>query len=227
MAQHPSRLECTRVRMHRTNWHQMVVPEIPGTASEISKLHCQPYRQPLIETWPGVGDGTKDKNRKTEKHMGLASAILLPMEMRGRMEHNSNAYRSMVWLTHMDSFDAGGVRLEVGLVVVVSRGAKRCLAQIYATPIHQACQPHQFALSTRVGTETVVHAVRIFYTQPSAYIGHDSTGETHTIIQANGGEQSDSLFFCRRISVLDCCTGQSPGKGNEMTVVLVSLQATK
>ena len=26
--------------------------------------------------------------------------------------------------------------------------------------------------------------------------------------------------FCRRISVLDCCTGQSPGKGNEMTVVL-------
>ena len=33
--------------------------------------------------------------------------------------------------------------------------------------------------------------------------------------------------FCRRISVLDCCTGQSPGKGNEMTVVLVSLQATK
>ena len=33
--------------------------------------------------------------------------------------------------------------------------------------------------------------------------------------------------FCRRISVLDCCTGQSPGKGNELTVVLVSLQATK
>ena len=33
--------------------------------------------------------------------------------------------------------------------------------------------------------------------------------------------------FCRRIAVLDCCTGQSPGKGNEMTVVLVSLQATK
>ena len=31
-------------------------------------------------------------------------------------------------------------------------------------------------------------------------------------------------FFCR-ISVLDCCTGPSPG--NEMTVVLASLQATK
>ena len=36
-----------------------------------------------------------------------------------------------------------------------------------------------------------------------------------------------SAPFCRRISVLDCCTGQSPGKGNKMTVVLVSLQATK
>ena len=31
-------------------------------------------------------------------------------------------------------------------------------------------------------------------------------------------------FFCR-VSVLDCCTGQSPG--NEMTVLLGSLQATK
>lgn len=51
----------------------MVVPEVPGTASEISKLHCQPFRQPQVETWPGVGVGTKDKNRKTEKHMGLAN----------------------------------------------------------------------------------------------------------------------------------------------------------
>ena len=33
--------------------------------------------------------------------------------------------------------------------------------------------------------------------------------------------------FCRRISVLDCCIGQSPGKGNDMTVVLASHQATK
>ena len=31
-------------------------------------------------------------------------------------------------------------------------------------------------------------------------------------------------FFCR-VSVLDCCTGQYPG--NERTVLLVSLQATK
>ena len=32
-------------------------------------------------------------------------------------------------------------------------------------------------------------------------------------------------FFYRKVSVLDCCTGQSPG--NEMTVLLVNLQATK
>ena len=31
--------------------------------------------------------------------------------------------------------------------------------------------------------------------------------------------------FFRKVSVLDCCTGQSPG--NEMTVLLVSLQATR
>ena len=48
-----------------------------------------------------------------------------------------------------------------GIVVgdLLRRMVARCLAQTYATPIHQACQPHQFALSTRAGTEAVVHAL--------------------------------------------------------------------
>lgn len=35
------------------------------------------------------------------------------------------------------------------------------------------------------------------------------------------------ILFCCRNSVLDCCTIQSPGKGNERTVLLASPQATK
>ena len=42
---------------------------------------------------------------------------------------------------------------------LLRRMVARCLAHTYATPIHQACQPHQFALSTRAGTEAVVHAL--------------------------------------------------------------------
>ena len=34
--------------------------------------------------------------QSTKKHIGLANASVLPMEMLGRMEHNSNADRCMV-----------------------------------------------------------------------------------------------------------------------------------
>ena len=51
----------------------------------------------------------------------------------------------------------------------------------------------------------------------------------HNIVRTARGADSEGcrlyIFslasFCRRISALDCCTGQSPGKANEMTVALV------
>ena len=48
-----------------------------------------------------------------------------------------------------------------GIVIgdILRRLVSRCLAQLYAEPIRQACQPHQFALSSRVGTDTIVHAL--------------------------------------------------------------------
>ena len=42
---------------------------------------------------------------------------------------------------------------------LLRRLVSRCLAQRYAKQIHQACLPHQYALSTRAGTEAVVHAL--------------------------------------------------------------------
>ena len=68
--------------------------DLLGTILEVSKLHCQPSRQPLVETCPGMDDRT-GKNWKTKEHMGLANTNALPMEMLGRMEHNSNADRCM------------------------------------------------------------------------------------------------------------------------------------
>ena len=59
---------------------------------------------------------------KTKEHMGLANTNVLPMEMLGRMEHNSNADRCMAgtygFLCRI--FVAEVVRAEVRLAVVVS-----------------------------------------------------------------------------------------------------------
>ena len=126
MARHPSRVERTGIGMYRINWRQVVVLEMPGTTLKISKLHCQPSRQPLVETCPGVDEATKNKNWKTKKDMGLANKDALPMEMFGRMEHNSNAdscmadtYGFLCWI-----FDPEVVRVEVKLTVVVSLHAQ-------------------------------------------------------------------------------------------------------
>ena len=43
---------------------------------------------------------------------------------------------------------------------IVRRLVARTLAQQYATEFREACEPHQFALSTRAGTECVIHALR-------------------------------------------------------------------
>ena len=63
---------------------------MPGTLLEIKKPDCQPSGQPLVETCRGVDDGTEHKNWKTKKHMRLANTNVLPMEMLGSTEHNSN-----------------------------------------------------------------------------------------------------------------------------------------
>ena len=48
-----------------------------------------------------------------------------------------------------------------GLVIgdLLRRLVARSLAQQFSQHIHQACSPHQYALSTRAGTEAVVHAI--------------------------------------------------------------------
>ena len=43
-APHPSRVEGARFGMCSTSWCQIMVPEMPGTTLEITKLHCQPFR---------------------------------------------------------------------------------------------------------------------------------------------------------------------------------------
>ena len=77
----------------------------PGDAwnnIEIGKLHCQPSRQPVVETCPGVGDGTKNKNWKTKKHIGLANAnALLHCRWKCLGEWSTTAFLTDVWLTHM------------------------------------------------------------------------------------------------------------------------------
>ena len=48
-----------------------------------------------------------------------------------------------------------------GIVIgdLLRRLVSRSLAQTYASHFHTACMPHQFALSTRTGTEAIVHAL--------------------------------------------------------------------
>ena len=72
-----------------------MVPEMLGTTLEISNLHCQPSRQPLVETRPSVDGRTKDKEWKTDKHIGCAITNVLPMEQLRRMEGDSKANRCL------------------------------------------------------------------------------------------------------------------------------------
>ena len=72
-----------------------------------------------------------------------------------------------------------------GIVVgdVLRRLVSRCLAQKYAQPIHTACQPHQFALATRSGTEAVVHALTAV----------TKANPTHTILSVDGVGAYDNI----------------------------------
>ena len=72
-----------------------------------------------------------------------------------------------------------------GIVVgdVLRRLVSRCLAQKYSQPIHTACQPHQFALATRSGTEAVVHALTAV----------TEANPTHTILSVDGVGAYDNI----------------------------------
>ena len=72
-----------------------------------------------------------------------------------------------------------------GIIVgdVLRRLVSRSLAQIFAGPIHRACSPHQFALSTRAGTEAVVHAIT----------AATDANPAHTVVSVDGIGAYDTI----------------------------------
>ena len=101
MARHLARLERTRIGIYRTSWHQTVLPEMPATTLEISKLHCQPSRQPLVETCPSVHDGTKTKIGRARNKWD--SQIQTNCRWKCLGEWSTTAMLTDVWLTHIHS----------------------------------------------------------------------------------------------------------------------------
>ena len=103
MARHPSRVERTRIGMYRTSWHLIVLPEMTATTTtlEISKLHCQPSRQALVETCPSVHDGRKTKIRRSRNKWDSQ------IQTNGRWKclggWSTTAMLTDVWLTHIRS----------------------------------------------------------------------------------------------------------------------------
>ena len=78
----------------------------------------------------------------------------------------------------------GGVR---GLVV------SRCLVHMFATNIHAACSPHQFALSTRAGTVAIIHALNTAtqHNTATTVLSIDGVGAYDTI---SGNSMLQGLF---------------------------------
>ena len=72
-----------------------------------------------------------------------------------------------------------------GIVVgdLFRRLVARCLAQTYAPQIHATCKPHQLALSTRAGTEAIVHALT----------AAAESNPTHTILSVDGIGAYDTI----------------------------------
>ena len=101
LSRHFRRVGRTRFRMCWTSWCQIMVPEMPGATLEITTLHCQRFRQPLVETCPSVDCKTQDKDWKTNKQLGCARTNLQPMQNLG--EWRATAMQTDLWLTHMDS----------------------------------------------------------------------------------------------------------------------------
>ena len=72
-----------------------------------------------------------------------------------------------------------------GIVVgdTLRRLVSRCMAQQYASTFQAACQPHQYALSTRTGTEAIVHALTTL----------SQTDPNHTILSVDGIGAFDNI----------------------------------
>ena len=72
-----------------------------------------------------------------------------------------------------------------GIVVgdTLRRLVSRCMAQQYATTFQAACQPHQYALSTRAGTEAIVHTLTTL----------SQTNPNHTILSVDGIGAFDNI----------------------------------
>ena len=72
-----------------------------------------------------------------------------------------------------------------GIVIgdMVRRLVSRSLAQMYSQHIHASCSPHQFALSTRAGTEAVIHALT----------AATQANPTHTVLSVDGIGAYDTI----------------------------------
>lgn len=72
-----------------------------------------------------------------------------------------------------------------GIIIcdALRRLVARNLVQQYATTIHTACAPHQFALSTRAGTEAVVRTISVA----------SQSNPQHTVLSADGIGAYDTI----------------------------------
>ena len=72
-----------------------------------------------------------------------------------------------------------------GIVVgdTLRRLVSRCMAQQYASTFQAACQPHQYALATRAGSEAIVHTLTTL----------SQTDPNHTILSVDGIGAFDNI----------------------------------
>ena len=72
-----------------------------------------------------------------------------------------------------------------GIIIgdVLRRLVSRSLAQTYAEAIHTACSPHQFALSTRAGTEAIIHTIT----------AATQANPAHTVVSVDGIGAYDTI----------------------------------
>ena len=86
---------------------------------------AQCFKEPLVETCPGVSGKMKEKNWKTNKHMGFADTNVLPMEMLGRMGGNSIDYIwHSIWTVPMQGLNITKVGREHTLAFLPSPSHK-------------------------------------------------------------------------------------------------------
>ena len=134
-----------------------MVPEMPGTTLEIRKVHCQAFRQPLVETCPSVDCRTQDKDWKTNKHMGCANTNVLPIAHFGRMEGNCNADTSLAdtyGLIYL-IFDT----LEIRLLFVVSlRPCRAAFGQTGSTSLSYIPNVVPCGCATHAQFHAMVHS---------------------------------------------------------------------